>query len=307
MSLFGLIKKIFSFGRRSAPPPEPGINSLVWLLREPRRVNEETVLILARKVLGDDLVTVAELPKNPDLPGDMFMIVAEPRRGFGVIFAPQPYTTDMENEAAEIPELRRRNLFEQHKAWMAIDLMGGDNSPESWAVVAKLLAEFAGPDCLLIYAPSLGHMEPYSDELIEQLQGQDPLSFLGLSGEPPVVPYEADAEELKQAEDEAKSRWSEFINAFNGKSPDHEDFAVKTAFNTADGDQEHMWVMVEVVEGNTIRGLLGNDPINVPEMEAGCPVEIKQEAISDWAYTDKGELVGGFSMKVLMKGQGASG
>ena len=140
--------------------------------------------------------------------------------------------------------------------------------------------------------------------VILALELHKPLAFLGISGEPPVVPYEADAEELKQAEDEAKSRWGEFISAFNRKNPDHEDFAVKTAFDTADGDLEHMWVMVEEVEGDIIRGLLGNDPINVPELEAGSPVEIKQEAISDWAYTDKGELVGGFSMKVLMKGQG---
>lgn len=301
MPLLRLIKKLFGIGSKPSPLPDGNLYSFVWLLKEPRLVNEETVLILARKVLGDDLITVAELPKTPDLPGSMFMVVAQPRQAFGVIFADRPYVNDVDEEAANIPELRRRTLFAEHTAWLAVDVMGERPTQETWAIVGKMVAEFAGPDCLLLYSPSHEKMEPYSDELVEALQGQDALSALGMGLEPPVVAIGPDSEKLQEAEEEARRRWPEFLSAFHEKDPSREDFAVKAPFETPNGEMEHMWVMVEQVEGDIIRGSLGNDPIHVRSLAAGSHVELEKDRISDWVYMEEGEMVGGFSMKVLLQ------
>lgn len=297
-ALKNLLRKVMP---SNGPEADAPIKSLVWLLKEPRIVNQETVLILARKVLGDELVTVAELPKQPNLPGDMYMVVAKPRTGFGVIVSNCPYVEDIDAEAAEISELRRRQLFSQHTAWMAVDLMGDDNSSTSWTVAGKLVAEFSGPDCLLLYAPSTGRMEPFSDELLEVLRGPDPLSAIGFDSNPPVIGFESEPEGLQQARDEAKSRWQEFVSAFEAKNPSHENFAVKAPFDTADGEAEFMWVMVEELDGEIIRGSLGNDPVNIPSLKYGSPVEVKRDEIHDWVYIEDGEMIGGFSTKVLMQ------
>src|SRR5262245_43721280 len=89
--MFGGLRRFLKKRQREREAARAEIKSLVWLLKEPRHLNLDTVLIVARKALGEDLMDAVEVPDNPQLPGKMFMVISNSGKGFGVISAHRPY------------------------------------------------------------------------------------------------------------------------------------------------------------------------------------------------------------------------
>lgn len=59
-------------------------------------------------------------------------------------------------------------------------------------------------------------------------------------------------------------------------------FLVKGPFETASGGLEWMWVEVTRWRGKTIRGVLANDPHDVPDLVAGARVKLKERELFDY-------------------------
>lgn len=64
----------------------------------------------------------------------------------------------------------------------------------------------------------------------------------------------------------------------------NEALLVKAPFITTSGGNEWMWVEVVSWEGETIRGILQNDPFEVPSLKAGAHVVVQQGDLFDFIY-----------------------
>jgi uncharacterized protein YegJ (DUF2314 family) len=102
---------------------------------------------------------------------------------------------------------------------------------------------------------------------------------------------------MKAAVEEARCRWTEFVEAFENRQPDQL-FSVKAPFSQGD-ECEFMWLNVSAIENDTIYGELGNDPVNLEGMKEGDRLHVKLSDLNDWIYLKDGELHGGFTAKVL--------
>jgi uncharacterized protein YegJ (DUF2314 family) len=67
--------------------------------------------------------------------------------------------------------------------------------------------------------------------------------------------------------------------------PFGEHLSVKAPFETSSGGSEWMWVEVVKWNGNTITGILDNDPFEVPTLKAGARVEVPADKIFDYLLT----------------------
>ncbi|HEY8667167.1 MAG TPA: DUF2314 domain-containing protein [Tepidisphaeraceae bacterium] len=107
---------------------------------------------------------------------------------------------------------------------------------------------------------------------------------------------------LAAATAEAKRRWPEFAAAYAARASrkDDDEFLVKALFSEGD-IREVMWVEVEKIENGTITGQLMDDPEDLKNLKEGDSVQVKEQEIQDWRYTDSFGDHGAFSEKVLDK------
>lgn len=124
----------------------------------------------------------------------------------------------------------------------------------------------------------------------------------------PVVHVKDDDPEMNAAIAEAKRRWPEFVTAFEARKPDQH-FSAKYPFPIKGGGDEHIWLTVTAIQGDQVTGQIDNDPEYEIGRRNGETVTVPSANISDWVYTASGtndkDLVGGFTIKVLMARQKA--
>ena len=96
-------------------------------------------------------------------------------------------------------------------------------------------------------------------------------------------------QELLEASRKARAKLPELHKAFNEGLAPGEYIEVKAPFPTPNGDTEWMWVEVAKWKEGHIKGLLANDPFEIPNLHAGQVVEVKEEDIFDYIhqYADK--------------------
>lgn len=66
-----------------------------------------------------------------------------------------------------------------------------------------------------------------------------------------------------------------------------------------------MWVQVTKITDELVIGTLANEPVLAQDIKLGDKVQKKVSEMSDWMYYKDGEIVVGFSVKVLMDQQAA--
>ena len=103
-----------------------------------------------------------------------------------------------------------------------------------------------------------------------------------------ITPVEHTAE-LLEASRKATARLPELYQAFRAGLQPGEFIHLKAPFKTPDNGHEWMWVAVTSWEGSRIKGLLDNEPFDIPSLHAGQIVEIRQEDVFDYIrrYPDK--------------------
>ena len=223
-----------------------------------------------------------------------------------VILATTPYIeADALNEVAE---LRTRKMLQEHKAWLSLDLMGdirekpaAEQDAEMTRVI-RLAAEMVDKNTVGVLLPSEHIVLPISDEVLAAMKGPDALKALRKSSNAAVVGASGDDPEMLAATAEARRTWPEFVKAFAQKPVSSESFSAKFPFDAPD-QKEFMWVEVLSIQGDTVVGRLGNDPVWVKDLKLGDEVTMKVSQLSDWMYLKDGEIVGGYTVKVLMDKQ----
>jgi uncharacterized protein YegJ (DUF2314 family) len=94
----------------------------------------------------------------------------------------------------------------------------------------------------------------------------------------------SDSQELIAASQKAKGKLPELQKAFSAGLEPGEFIQVKAPFATTRGGREWMWVEVTAWNGDHILGLLENDPEDVPDLQAGQKVEVRQQDVFDYIH-----------------------
>ncbi len=130
------------------------------------------------------------------------------------------------------------------------------------------------------------------------------LSAAGLAGvverdgKPDLALTAADDVHMKEAIAKARGSVEQFIAAFGEPAARQRSFAVIVA--VIDGKlMEQLWVDVESYTDGQFTGRIANDPYQVRNVRLGDRIVVDKERISDWMFVDRGQLVGGFTIRAL--------
>ena len=223
-----------------------------------------------------------------------------------MIVASKPY---LEAEALkDVQELRTRKMLQEHKTWLSLDLIGdvgkkpAAQQEQEMNRIIRLAAEMVDKNTVGVLLPSENIVLPISDEVIAAMKGDDSLKALRKSSNAAVIGASGDDPKMLAATAEARKTWPDFVKAFRNKPENSESFSAKFPFDAPD-QKEFMWVEVVSINGDTVVGRLGNDPVWVKDLKLGDEVKMKVSQLSDWMYLKDGEIVGGYTVKVLMEKQ----
>jgi uncharacterized protein YegJ (DUF2314 family) len=229
-----------------------------------------------------------------------FLFVWSPSGLFVVHNHTEPYFDDSSKHATETRDLRLRQMFEENRAWMAVDLMvpkPPDAPRESlYPPIARLIAELAGPDCQAIYRPETQQFNHWDESLEEKLRGPNALELFAEPTQIPVIEVAEDDPRMQAAAAEARQRWPEFVEAFREGSG--ELFSIKAPVRGG-GKTEFIWVHVNEIDDLHARGKLGNAPVDLGGLREGDSVTVPVVEINDWAFMREGQPHGMFTLQVL--------
>lgn len=98
-------------------------------------------------------------------------------------------------------------------------------------------------------------------------------------------------EEVLAASRKAREKLPELQKAFNSGLEPGEYILLKAPFPIPAGGREWMWIEVTNWKKNQIKGVLSNEPFDIPNMHAGQAVVVREEDIFDYIrkYRDKHE------------------
>jgi uncharacterized protein YegJ (DUF2314 family) len=105
--------------------------------------------------------------------------------------------------------------------------------------------------------------------------------------------------QIDRATQRARRTVPEFVQALDHPLPGDRDFAVKKLF-IKDGKAEHIWLTDVHFTGNRFVGLVDNTPMYIPGLKLGEKVSVNPNEVSDWMYVRNGQLVGGYTIRVLL-------
>lgn len=98
------------------------------------------------------------------------------------------------------------------------------------------------------------------------------------------ISYIQHDEELKHASQRARETLPALRAAFNSGLAPGEHILVKAPFEKPDGGNEWMWVEVTLWKGDQIKGILQNEPFNIPDLRSGQMVEVSQADVFDYIH-----------------------
>ena len=284
--------------------------SLALLLRRPRYLDATAVARYCESAWGGTYRVLSEggVPQPPGptaAPGWVtgrapFLLVGSPDGVFVVHNHDQPYFESSAELAAKTRDLRLRQVLLENRAWIAVDLMApteeGVPRETLYPPVARLIAALAGPDCQAIFRPETEEFNHWDEALEERLRGPDALSLFSDPTQLPVIEVSDEDPRMQAAVGEARSRWPEFVAAFESQSGEH--FSIKAPVSGG-GNTEFIWIDVDQLDGDVIRGRIGNAPVDLGALKEGSPVTVPMAEINDWVFLRKGQPHGLFTTKVL--------
>ncbi len=278
--------------------------SLVMLLKDKPALGAPDILQAVRRALPVEAPSVefaGAMPppawaKGVSTGADAY-VLAVGRAAYFVVVAYVPYDADPAATAAGMKRADFAGAYAQHKAWLAVDFAQGDVS-DPYAVIGRVAAELMPSSTVMLYLPHESRASFPTPALLEALRTGTWLDKFDQAGSVNLALADASDPELAAAAQEARRRWPEFAAAFQARRG--EAHSVKAPF--VEGEHvEHMWIAVEEISDTHVTGTLGNDPQYILSLKEGQRVSVPVEQVEDWLYTQRGEMVGGLSVKVLME------
>ena len=124
----------------------------------------------------------------------------------------------------------------------------------------------------------------------------------GLFGSEDGVARVKHTDELKAASEAARAKLPALRAAFNKGLQPGEYIQLKLPFPIPTGGNEWMWVEVMSWDGDTIVGLLKNEPVNIPTLHGGQQVTVSQSKVFDYLRRDaQGGEEGNETSQILLR------
>ena len=124
--------------------------------------------------------------------------------------------------------------------------------------------------------------------------------------EPQVFSVDQHNHAMIRAVHQARRTVGVFIQALAHPAAGQSDFEVKKPF-VQNGVVEHLWLSEVTFKGNRFHGYVDNVPRKITGLKMGDRVSVDPDEISDWAFIQKGRLIGGYTIRVIYYEQSAQG
>jgi uncharacterized protein YegJ (DUF2314 family) len=188
-----------------------------------------------------------------------------------------------------------------HQAHIGVALVAGAPDRAAEQVICRIAADLAERGDVLAVAEKRTQMlAAWDDMMPAALRNDDPLHAVfsedAAAAEEPDAVAEDDPRMLA-AQEEARRRWPEFVEAFEQRDGDQE-FGVRCRF-AADGAIQHVWIAVTAIENDMVYGRFPEDMEQLADWRPGERVRVPQIDVEDWFYQDEDGAHGGFSLEVL--------
>ncbi|GHC66732.1 YegJ family protein [Neogemmobacter tilapiae] len=116
----------------------------------------------------------------------------------------------------------------------------------------------------------------------------------------PMVDFGSDDPVMNAAIAEARDSLPYFLDVAASADLSQGGFLVKQAVDVGGENYEHIWVMVESIQAETLDGYYANEP-NGFDAQAGDPVTVAMDEISDWSFYDAdGLMKGNYTTRVML-------
>ena len=118
----------------------------------------------------------------------------------------------------------------------------------------------------------------------------------------PVIDVRSTNPEMNAAITRACDTLPTFWASYEAPKPSETGHSLKVRFPTPRGDGEHIWMSeVKKLPNGSYSGRFANQPRDLPGKRSGDLVEFRQADISDWMFMRNGKIVGGETIKPLLK------
>jgi uncharacterized protein YegJ (DUF2314 family) len=118
------------------------------------------------------------------------------------------------------------------------------------------------------------------------------------SGPPGYAHVSDDDKQMDRAVENAQKNLGFFMAALKTHPDGDGVFEIKKAF--VDGDKvEHLWIRRVVFDGKNFHGKIDNQPLEVRNVHSGENVTVAPAEVDDWMFVKDGNLIGGYTTRVL--------
>jgi uncharacterized protein YegJ (DUF2314 family) len=276
------------------------LKSFVLLLRKPRQLALAELRRATDSALGVRCDTLNTTADNAIVYSPPVFYIRADGYTFLVNNAETPYISHEENTPEHVPNVRLQEVIRDHKAWLSVDLVAAPEHATTEDIYQRLgclIAELVDDNCIGLYCPETSQLNAWHPILSSYLKGASPLQAVEELVDVPAIRVTANDTQIAEASQRANSMWTVFVNAFACRTPE-QTFAVKAPFSDKN-ETEYMWLIVTDIDEETVSGTLDNTPIYLRNITPGDTVTVTVDQINDWLYTNKGEVVGGFTTEAL--------
>ena len=118
-----------------------------------------------------------------------------------------------------------------------------------------------------------------------------------------TIVYRADDPEMAAAVEKARQTLSDFWRMFAAPESDVGQFALKVAVGDPGVNiTEHFWLgSLKTLDDGRIEGTINNVPNHVKSVKHGQRYAFKTDDITDWMFYRRGKIVGGHTIRPLLK------
>jgi uncharacterized protein YegJ (DUF2314 family) len=118
----------------------------------------------------------------------------------------------------------------------------------------------------------------------------------------PVVDVRSGDPEMNAAIAQARATLPAFWVSFAAPKPSETGYSLKVRFPYASNSGEHIWMAeVKKIADGRYSGRFANTPRHLPGRRAGDLAEFNEADISDWMFVRNGKIVGGETIKPMLK------
>jgi uncharacterized protein YegJ (DUF2314 family) len=107
--------------------------------------------------------------------------------------------------------------------------------------------------------------------------------------------------EMAAAIAKGRATLGQFWQALEKPAPNEQSFALKVALPLGNGRAEHIWANNVERRDGKIFGTINNEPKDLKNVRLGQRIEVSDVLISDWMYMRSGKIVGGYTIRALLK------